>query len=118
MRAIQDDMTMVGPPHIIFGTNRALETLLDGLAEVGLEPQRTKFEALGTTEEAFVDKSEWSFAPSVAIDPANGESFRAFGMKICGASIGERLFEKKLNSGEVQENYRYYDKNSYIHPIS
>ena len=60
MRAIQDDITMVGPPHIIFGTDGALEALLDGLAEVGLEPQRTKFQALGTTEEALADKPEWS----------------------------------------------------------
>ena len=102
------------PPHIIFGTDGTLEALLDGLAEVGLEPQRTKFQALGTTEEAFADKSEWLFAPSVAIDPANGESFRAFGMKICGASIGERLFEKKLNSGEVQEYHRYYTGNPHL----
>ena len=28
------------------------------------------------------------------MDPANGESFRAFGMKVCGAPIGERLFEE------------------------
>ena len=85
---------------------------------MGPGPQRTKFQALGTTEEAPAGKPGRSPAPSVVIDPAKGGGFRAFIMKICGASIGERLFEKKLNSGEVQENYRYYDKNSYIHPIS
>ena len=85
---------MVGPPHITFGTDGALEALQDGLAEVGLEPQRTKFQALGTTEEALADEPEWLPAPSVVIDPANGESFRAFGMTICGAPIGERLFEE------------------------
>ena len=41
--AIQDYITMVGPPGIITGTDGALEALLDGLAEVGPEPQRTKF---------------------------------------------------------------------------
>ena len=94
VRAIQNDITMVGPPHIIFGTDGALEALLDGLAEVGLEPQRTKFQALGTTEEALSDKPGWLPAPSLVIDPANGESFRAPGMETCGAPIGERLFEK------------------------
>ena len=88
------------------------------LTEVGLEPQRTKFQALGTTEEALADKPGWFTAPSVVIDPANGESFRAFGMEICGAPIGERIFEEKLDSGEVQEDYRYYDKSNYSHPIS
>ena len=75
VRAIQNDITMVGPSHIIFGTDGALEALLDGLAEVGLEPQRTKFQALGTTEEALADKPEWLPTPSVVMDPANGEGF-------------------------------------------
>ena len=91
---------------------------MDGLAEVRLEPQRTKFQALGTTEEALADKPEWLPAPSVVIDPANGESFRASGMKICGAPIGERLFEEKLDSGEVQEGHRYYGKINNSHSIS
>ena len=43
---------------------------MDGLAEVGLEPQRTKFQAPGNTEEALADKPEWLPAPSVVIDPA------------------------------------------------
>ena len=41
---------MVGPPRIIFGTDGALEALLDGLSKEGPEPQRTMFQALGTTE--------------------------------------------------------------------
>ena len=67
---------------------------MDGLAEVGLEPQRTKFQAPGTTEESLADKPEWLPAPSVVTDPANSEIFRAFGMKVCGVPIGERLFEE------------------------
>ena len=43
---------------------------MNGPAEVGLDPQRTKFQALGTTEEAHADKPEWLPAPSVVIDPA------------------------------------------------
>ena len=31
VRAIQDDITMKGPPRIIFGTDGALEALQDGL---------------------------------------------------------------------------------------
>jgi len=59
VRAVQDDVTMVGPPHVISGTDGALGALLDGLAEIGLKPQRTKFEALGTTKEALADKPGW-----------------------------------------------------------
>ena len=36
----------------------------------------------------------WSFFTSVVIDPANGESLQAFGMKIYGAPIGKRLIEE------------------------
>ena len=110
--AIQDDVTMVGSLRIISGTNGAPGALLGGIAEVGLEPQHTKIQALGTTEEALADKPEWLPVPSVVIDPTNGESFRAFGMKVCGAPIG------KLDSGEAQVNHRYYDKSDYSHPIS
>ena len=67
-------------------------------------------------------------------DPANGESFRAFSMKICGALIELELeliqsrieqkpvlwgevanwrarLRRKLDSGEAQEGHRYYDRN-------
>ena len=43
---------------------------------------------------ALADKPEWLPAPSVVIDPANGVSFRAFGMEICEAPVGELLFEE------------------------
>ena len=109
---------MMGPPHITFGTGGDLEALIDGLTEVGLEPQRTKFRTPGTTEEALTDKPEWLLAPSMVIDPANDESFRFFGMKICGAPIGENLFEEKTDLGEAREGRRYYDKSNYSHPIS
>ena len=59
VRAIQDNVTIVGPPLIAFSTDGALEALTDGQAEVGPEPQRKKFEALGTTEEALADKPDW-----------------------------------------------------------
>ena len=68
VRAIEDDITMMRPPHIIFGTDGALEALLDGLVEVGLEPQRTKFQALGTTEEALAGKLKWLPALAVRVN--------------------------------------------------
>ena len=98
---------MVGPPHIIFGTDGTLEALLDGLAEVGLEPHRTKFQALGTTEEALADKPEWLSAPSMVIDPAISESFRAFGMKklpglqLANASSKKTRFGRSPRRSEV-----------------
>jgi hypothetical protein len=63
VRAAHDDITTVGPPHIIAGTDGVPEALLGGLAEVGTGPQFTKFQAPGTTEEAPADKPEWLPAP-------------------------------------------------------
>jgi len=45
-------------------------------------PQRTKFQVLDPREEAPANKPDWLPAPSVVIDLANGEGFRAFGMDI------------------------------------
>ena len=94
VRAAHDDITTVGPPHIIAGTDGVPEALLGGLAEVGTGPQRTKFQAPGTTEEALPNKPGWLPAPSVVIDPANGESLRAFGMKIAGLQLANTSSKK------------------------
>jgi hypothetical protein len=40
IRAIQDDMTMMGDPEQIFGPGKALESLLELLAKVNLSPNR------------------------------------------------------------------------------
>ena len=38
IRAIQDDMTMMGDPEQIFGPDKALESLLELWAKVNLSP--------------------------------------------------------------------------------
>ena len=59
---------MVGPHHTAFGIDGALEAFLGGLAKVGLEHQRTKFQALGTTEEALAGKLKWLPALAVRVN--------------------------------------------------
>ena len=115
VRAIQDDITMMGPPRIIFGTDGALEAFLGGLADVGLEPQRTMFQVRGTTEEALTGKPGWLTAPSMATDPANGENFLASGMEVYGAQIGERFFEENWTRGKPKEVIGYKNNYSHIH---
>ena len=54
IRAIQDDMTLLGDAKVIFGTNGnngALEFLLSALEEVGLEPNRSKFKIFALNED-------------------------------------------------------------------
>jgi hypothetical protein len=45
IRAIQDDMTIMGDPDTIFGPGMALESLLELLDKVGLKPNKSKFSA-------------------------------------------------------------------------
>lgn len=55
-RAQQDDISLFGDPKDIFGPGKALETLLEKLSEVGLEPNKKKFQVYGTTADACADR--------------------------------------------------------------
>jgi hypothetical protein len=59
IRAIQDDMTMMGDPEQIFGPGKALESLLELLAKVNLSPSRAKFQCIGTTDDALGNAPDW-----------------------------------------------------------
>jgi hypothetical protein len=59
IRAIQDDMTMMGDPEQTFGRDKALESLLELLAKVNLSPSRAKFQCIGTTDDALDNAPDW-----------------------------------------------------------
>ena len=68
IRAIQDDMTLLGDAKVIFGTNGnngALEFLLSALEEVGLVPNRSKFKifAVDDDEETLGFIPDWLRTP-------------------------------------------------------
>ena len=75
IRAIQDDMTLVGDPDRIFGEGKALKALLELLRKVGLEPNKAKFQCLGTTADALDNKPDWLKRFEIDLrDPVTGES--------------------------------------------
>jgi hypothetical protein len=59
IRAIQDNMTMMGDPEQIFGPGEALESLLGLLAKVNLSPNRAKFQCIDTTDGALDNAPDW-----------------------------------------------------------
>ena len=65
-RAIQDDITMRGPPEVVWGADGALAFLLTALKERGLEPNIGKFSVVGTTEDACDNKQIGSTNPSLS----------------------------------------------------
>ena len=69
VRAQQDDISVFGDPAEIFGPGKALETILEKLGKVGLEPNKKKSQVFGTTEDACTDKPEWLDETFVIEDP-------------------------------------------------
>jgi uncharacterized membrane protein YgcG len=52
VKAIQDDVTFIGDPSLQYGDNGALEYFLRHLQDLGLEPNRSKFQAFTNDEGA------------------------------------------------------------------
>ena len=74
LRAIQDDIDAAGPPDLIFGSNQdgsdgALHFLLEQLAELRLEPNKSKFQFYATTERAAERAPNWLPRPFFITDP-------------------------------------------------
>ena len=100
IRAIQDDMALLGDAAVIFGENGALDFLLAELAEVGLEPNRGKFNVVAVFDDAIplipdwpkTDKNRAFFEVEDPSSDSEGTT-RAYGMGLLGASIGEVLYE-------------------------
>ena len=93
VRAIQDDITMRGPPEDVWGADGALTFLLSALKERGLEPNTGKFSVVGTTEDACDDKPDWLNEPK-SILSKDGVLVQARGISICKNPIGEEEFVK------------------------
>ena len=71
VRAQQDDISLFGDPDKIFGAGKALESILEKLSEVGLEPNKKKFQTFGTSANALVNKPDWLDAPFEITDPGD-----------------------------------------------
>jgi hypothetical protein len=83
VRAIHDDMTLIGDPDVVFGEGKALEKLLTLLAEKGLKPNFKKFQAIGTTPDALQNKPAWiqpipNKSEIDQRDPTTGETILAW----------------------------------------
>ena len=74
IRAMQDDVALVGDPDQIFSEGKALEVLLELLQKVGLEPNKIKFQCPGTTADALDNKPNWLKKKEIDLrDPVTGE---------------------------------------------
>ena len=124
IKAIQDDISIMGDPDEIFGNGRALEVLLTELQNAGLEPQMKKFQCLASNEEArskipsdirqpfvisdpierarFVERMQSGMAKETAEDLIPPGA-KAYGIWICGTAIGsDDYVETKLR--EIQDD--------------
>ena len=59
IRAIRDDMMMMGDPKQISGPGKAFESLFELFAKVNLSPNRAKFQCIGTTDDALDNAPDW-----------------------------------------------------------
>ena len=99
VKAIQDDMTLMGPPEVVWDKTDddgvvqkgALSALLDGLKARGLTANKDKFACLGTTPDACLGKPDWLKEPTSFMD-RNGSVTEARGIDICNNPIGEKPF--------------------------
>ena len=88
VRAIQDDIILIGDPLHVWGDDSALAFILSHLKDRGLTPNQDKFQALGSTPEACTDKLEWLREPTM-IESHDGVIVQARGIEICKNLIGE-----------------------------
>jgi hypothetical protein len=110
IRAILDDMVVMGDPEQIFGPGRALESLLKLLAKVNLSPNSAKFQCTGTTDGALDNAPDWLIfdeetgerrggidlrnpeTGEVVLNEETGLSEKVYGAQVCGAPIGSDAF--------------------------
>eukprot|EP00614_Pseudopedinella_elastica_P019019 CAMPEP_0172649910 /NCGR_PEP_ID=MMETSP1068-20121228/242027_1 /TAXON_ID=35684 /ORGANISM="Pseudopedinella elastica, Strain CCMP716" /LENGTH=114 /DNA_ID=CAMNT_0013464271 /DNA_START=412 /DNA_END=757 /DNA_ORIENTATION=+ len=68
-RAQQGGIHLWGDPDEVFGEDGTLETLLADLKDVGLDPDLTKLQLLGTTPDACANKPAWLKETFIITDP-------------------------------------------------
>ena len=99
IKAIQDDMTLIGPPEAVWDRTDddgvvhkgALSVLLDGLEARGLTANKEKFACLGTTPDACFGKPDW-LKVSISFTDRNGNISEARGIDIFNNPISEKSF--------------------------
>ena len=104
-RAIHDDITLSGPPEEIFGDDKALNYLIDGLRNIaGCTPKLQKFKALGSLPHSCENMPEFIKRPSVtSTNPLTGSLEESYGLEICGVPIGEECFRKNWLASKASE---------------
>ena len=88
VRAIQDDITLIGDPMHVWADDGALAFILSHLKDRGLTPNQGKCQALGSTPNACANKPDWLREP-ITIENHDGVMVEARGIKIYKNPIGE-----------------------------
>jgi hypothetical protein len=88
IRAIQDDMAMMGDPEQIFSPGMALESLLELLANVNLSANRVKVQCIGTTDDALMNAPDW-----LIFDEKTGK--RRGGIDVRNSETGEVVLDEE-----------------------
>ena len=93
LKAIHDDMTLIGSPGQVWGENGCLTFLIKKLEERGLTVNLNKCSALGSTPGACSGKPVWLKEPTTILDKDNN-IVHARGIEICKNPIGEDIYVK------------------------
>ena len=94
VKAIHDDITLIGPPEMIFGEDKSMMFLEKRLKLKGLTVNRGKCAVLGTTPDACKDKPDWLTEPTTIMDK-NGTLFQARGIEVCKTPITIRPYTSR-----------------------
>ena len=97
IKAIHDDVTLAGPPDLVFGSDGvsgALEDLLSSLRADGIKPNLQKFKVLGSKPSSCANKPAWLEEPTCLRDSNKNVIVNSRGISLCNSPIGERAFEE------------------------
>ncbi|MEI6872924.1 MAG: hypothetical protein WCL08_11635, partial [Verrucomicrobiota bacterium] len=91
LKAIHDDITLIGPPGKVWGDDGCLAFLLKALEDRGHTVNQNKCSALGSTPGACDDKPAWLNVPTTIVDK-DGNIVHARGIDVCKNPIGEDIY--------------------------
>ena len=91
LKAIHDDITLIGPPGKVWGADGCLAFLIEALEDRGHTINQNKCLALGSTPGACGDKPAWLNEPTTIVDN-HGNIVHARGIDVCKNPIGEDIF--------------------------
>jgi hypothetical protein len=120
IKAIQDDVTIMGSPDDIFDkvdgqgqivSKGALSALIDQLKARGLEMAENKFECVGSTVNSCARKPFWLKEPTTFTD-GNGVVINTRGIDICNNPIGEPQFVQAFLGGKFKAIRSAIEKSS------